>query len=196
MAQKWNDIGEFGKSSKQKLIVNNVKYLFENGTLRILDSTHADVGAYICRATTGGGQTEATMFLSVLDLPTARVVPNLLYIGEGSSFSLSCIVGGVPTPEVSWYFKGNKITPDSKYYISHRSTQRLFIVNRTTLDDLSIRETTRSDIGIYECRATNPAGIKADYAHINLASNFSKFINKQFFWNLLINLLMCILFLT
>lgn len=40
------------------------------------------------------------------------------------------------------------------------------------LDDLSIRDATRNDVGIYECRATNPAGIKADYAHVNLAGKF------------------------
>lgn len=32
-----------------------------------------------------------------------------------------------------------------------------------------VREVTQANIGVYECRATNPAGIAADYATVELA---------------------------
>lgn len=76
----------------------------ENGTLRILDSMHSDSGAYTCRATTSGGQAEATVYLSVYEAPTAHVRPTELYVAESLNFNLSCDVNGVPKPDVMFLF--------------------------------------------------------------------------------------------
>ena len=92
---------------KERNVGNSAKaYTYENGTLRILDATFDDAGAYICRARTSGGQAEATIWLSVWQAPRAKIEPRELYAAEGATFNLSCSTEGRPKPEVIWYFRG------------------------------------------------------------------------------------------
>lgn len=93
----------------------------ENGTLRILDVTHSDFGAYTCRARTSGGQTEAVVYLNVWEAPEVRVYPTELFVAIGSTFNLSCYVNGKPRPEVKWFFKRKQIFADDIFYISYKS---------------------------------------------------------------------------
>lgn len=97
--------------------------------MRILDATHSDAGAYTCRARTSGGQTEATVHLSILEAPEVRIYPLEQFVAIGSTFNLNCSVNGKPRPEVSWYFKGKEIVADETFYISYKSknNQTIFI---------------------------------------------------------------------
>uniref|UniRef100_A0A915CRG9 Ig-like domain-containing protein n=1 Tax=Ditylenchus dipsaci TaxID=166011 RepID=A0A915CRG9_9BILA len=130
-------------------IGNSAKiYMSPNGTLRILDSTHEDAGAYICRASYRLFECDGG--------PEARIYPTEVYVAKDSMFNLSCHVRGVPQPDVAWYFDGMKIVPDSKFYVNYKN-------------ELLVSDVESDDIGVYECRATNPAGIKTDYATVRLA---------------------------
>lgn len=93
----------------------------DNGTLRILDSTKEDAGAYTCRAKTSGGMTEATIYLSIMEATNAHVEPKELYVAQGSTFVLKCHTEGKPLPDVNWYFDGVKILPNSRFFINYKS---------------------------------------------------------------------------
>ena len=56
-------------------------------------------------------------------------------------------------------FLGSRILPDSKFYTTMRGN----------LFDLLMIEMEPEDVGMYECRAINPAGTASDYAHVQMA---------------------------
>jgi hemicentin len=104
-------------------------YTYENGTLRILDSSFEDSGAYTCRARTSGGQSEATMHLTVMDSPRAHVEPRELYAAEGSTFNLTCAVEGWPEPEVTWYFRGRRAFAFEIFYMLENSIKKAIFMH-------------------------------------------------------------------
>ncbi|KAH7702142.1 CBR-HIM-4 protein, partial [Aphelenchoides avenae] len=115
--------------------------------------------------------------------PSATIQPRSLYIVEGITFSLICYVDGYPTPELNWYFKGNRLYEDAKYYFFHK-------------DELFVRNATIHDAGVYECRAVNSVGTKADFATVQLAENgVAAWTDVSFAFNvfLLVGLLIALL---
>lgn len=53
------------------------------------------------------------------------------------------------------------------------------LINRIS-DELVVRSTGDQDVGVYECRASNPAGIATDYANVQFASEFENFFSNLF----------------
>ncbi|KAH7700682.1 CBR-HIM-4 protein, partial [Aphelenchoides avenae] len=88
--------------------------------------------------------------------PSARIHPKSLYFVKGETFNLTCNVDGYPRPLLIWIFKGNRLNLGSKYHITKKN-------------QLFVRDATVHDAGVYECRAVNSAGIKADFATVELA---------------------------
>uniref|UniRef100_A0A0K0E047 Hemicentin-1 n=1 Tax=Strongyloides stercoralis TaxID=6248 RepID=A0A0K0E047_STRER len=144
---------------KGSLIQNNYKYyIFPNGTLRIVDINMKDAGDdYMCRVKTSGGESTATVSLSVFEKPKASISPLQKYVTIGKSFRLHCEGRGSPEPHIKWYFKGNEIIGSSFKYN---------IINKNNLE---VYDVTENDIGVYECRAISPAGYSADASKIELA---------------------------
>ncbi|KAI6240753.1 EGF-like domain-containing protein [Aphelenchoides fujianensis] len=139
------------------VVGNSAKvYQYPNGTLRILDANLRDADFYLCRATTSGGTDEARIFLSVYELPQVVVKPPLLYVAPGREFSLSCVTSGDPPPEPMWFFRGQRIVPDADHYMPVPS-------------ELMVRSAREQDLGTYECRASNLAGIAMDAAQVMFA---------------------------
>ncbi|CAD5233395.1 unnamed protein product [Bursaphelenchus xylophilus] len=131
-------------------------YQSPNGTLRILDASHVDSGQYLCRATTSGGSAEARVFLQVYDKPQVVVDPKELFVVPHSDLTLRCTVRGIPLPVAEWLFKGVKIENDDHHYVTYDN-------------ELIIRNIGQASVGTYECRASNPAGIAADYTTVKFA---------------------------
>uniref|UniRef100_A0A0N4ZRH6 Hemicentin-1 n=1 Tax=Parastrongyloides trichosuri TaxID=131310 RepID=A0A0N4ZRH6_PARTI len=144
---------------KGNMIQNNYKYYtFPNGTLRIVDVNLKDAGNdYMCRVKTSGGETTALFGLTVYEKPKATISPLQKYVSIGKSFKLHCAGRGTPEPLIRWYFKGNEILGSSFKYN---------IINKHNLE---VYDITEDDIGVYECRATSPAGYSADASKIELA---------------------------
>uniref|UniRef100_A0A914H3L7 Ig-like domain-containing protein n=1 Tax=Globodera rostochiensis TaxID=31243 RepID=A0A914H3L7_GLORO len=148
----------FWVHNQSKTLGNSAKaYTFgNNGTLRLLDTAVDDSGDYTCRARTSGGQSEAIVWLHVLQAPRVRVRPSEKWVASGSTFNLSCATEGRPQPEVIWFFKGARIVPDPKFFITYKG-------------DLIVSEVDEDDKGVYECRATNSVGKASDFAKVHLA---------------------------
>lgn len=94
-------------------------------------------------------------------------------------------------PEVIWFFKGDqhhnklgngnafylsgaRIVPDPKFFVTYKSQNKWGISpqNNPSMvpsDDLVVSEVEEEDIGVYECRATNPMGKVSDFAKVHLA---------------------------
>ena len=75
---------------------------------------------------------------------------------ETQSVNFTCEATGKPVPNVSWYFNGimiNVSDNSSKYMIISRS------LNITTTENtLTVYNVTSSDVGTYNCSATNVLG--------------------------------------
>uniref|UniRef100_A0A0N5BTT3 Hemicentin-1 n=1 Tax=Strongyloides papillosus TaxID=174720 RepID=A0A0N5BTT3_STREA len=144
---------------KGNMIQNNYKYyIFPNGTLRIVDVNMKDAGDdYMCRVKTSGGEATAIVGLTVYEKPKASISPLQRYVPLGKSFRLHCEGRGTPEPQIKWFFKGSELVGSSfKYKIISKH-------------NLEVYDVTENDIGVYECRATSPAGYSADASKIDLA---------------------------
>ncbi|XP_011151926.1 vascular endothelial growth factor receptor kdr-like isoform X1 [Harpegnathos saltator] len=69
---------------------------------------------------------------------------------------LRCIVGGLPTPKVTWY-KDNILLKENGQYNFTDNYQ-----------ELNIRYMSQSDSGTYSCRASNRLGMKETFQQINV----------------------------
>ena len=73
-------------------------------------------------------------------------------LNQGDTASFTCVVTGEPIPTISWYFNGilvNEINT-MKYAIS------MISLNTTTIHNtLRIMNVEFSDVGTYNCNATN-----------------------------------------
>ncbi|KAK0404397.1 hypothetical protein QR680_017438 [Steinernema hermaphroditum] len=140
-----------------RLVANSSRLaVYPNGTLHIFAAQHTDEGEYECHVRTPGGVASGTARLTVLERPFATVAPKTLHFVPSREFKLSCDVSGTPRPETQWFFRGKRLTHDNKYYISYRG-------------DLIVRSANSEDVGVYECRAVNPAGEATDFSSVYLA---------------------------
>jgi len=64
----------------------------------------------------------------------------------GSRVVLTCDVGGLPRPQVTWSKDGVQLTTSGSRYTKHRS------------GSLQLTAATVNDSGLYECVASNDAG--------------------------------------
>uniref|UniRef100_A0AC35UC53 Ig-like domain-containing protein n=1 Tax=Rhabditophanes sp. KR3021 TaxID=114890 RepID=A0AC35UC53_9BILA len=132
-------------------------YTYPNGTLRILDANKMDAGDYLCRVSSTGGETTATMNLAVYERPKANMQPKQLHVAKGGHFLIQCHVYGVPLPKAVFFFKGAEIRGASfKHKIDYKN-------------QLEVSDVTEADIGAYECRAISPAGTSSDHTNVELA---------------------------
>ncbi|KAE9555394.1 hypothetical protein FO519_001406 [Halicephalobus sp. NKZ332] len=132
-------------------------YSYSNGSLVIFNTRREDAGAYMCKVETKGGIANATIHLSVLETPTARISPKDIFVVENSYFQLSCETTGVPPPTVRWFHQGAPIDTQrsSTYVVDQNNNLRVYTGPHVK--------------GIYECRADNLAGAASDFSNVNIA---------------------------
>ncbi|TKR80926.1 hypothetical protein L596_014897 [Steinernema carpocapsae] len=130
--------------------------VYGNGTLHIFSAAHTDEGQYECHVRTRGGVASGAARLAILDRPFASVTPKSIHFVPAREFKLACDVSGSPRPETQWYFKGKRLVHDHKHYITYRG-------------ELIVRSANSEDVGVYECRAVNPAGEATDFSNVHLA---------------------------
>lgn len=124
-----------------------------NGTLRIKNATYTDHGVYKCIASNAAGADTISVRLTVAASPP--VIQQLkienFALSEGSNVYLNCTARGVPLPKIIWS------TPSGVQLRSSEFVKglNLFVFNNGTL---YIRGLSLTNVGKYECTATNTVG--------------------------------------
>ncbi|CAL8090976.1 unnamed protein product [Calicophoron daubneyi] len=138
--------------------------LLDRKSLRIENVQASDAGNYICEAKNTAGLVEAVAHLSVISPPSFLVTPNDLTIPEGGQASFDCLTSGSPPPTVRWVHDGKTywvpkplegVACDTRYCVYPNGTLRLNSVSML-------------DEGLYECKASQIAGIVKSSAYLSV----------------------------
>ncbi|KAM6170210.1 hemicentin-2 [Rhynchocyon petersi] len=125
----------------------------EDGTLVISQPSAQDAGAYVCTATNTVGFSSQEMWLSVNTKPRIHVNgsqdangPLKVTAKAGEEVILDCEAQGSPPPLVTWMknFHPLPLVSDRLDFLPAGS--------------LRLTQVQRSDSGLYQCTASNPAG--------------------------------------
>ncbi|CAK6433530.1 unnamed protein product [Pipistrellus nathusii] len=128
----------------------------QDGTLVIARPAPRDAGAYVCTATNSVGFSSQEMRLSVNTKP--RIYGNVSHDSDeplrvtakaGDEVTLDCEAHGSPPPLVAW-------TKDSQPVPAGPDRHRLL-----PSGSLRLAQAQAEDSGLYQCRASNPAGSAA-----------------------------------
>ena len=71
-------------------------------------------------------------------------------VKEGDDATFTAVVSGVPTPEIAWLKDKKMIGPSDRIKMTYNPD--------THTCSMTIQKSTQEDIGVYSCRASNPAG--------------------------------------
>ena len=69
---------------------------------------------------------------------------------EGQEVTFTCKVSGESYPEVTWFLKGQRLTPSDRCVITDNVDQQTH--------ELRLLNVTPEDVGIIEVTASNPSG--------------------------------------
>ncbi|CAH1270966.1 HMCN1 [Branchiostoma lanceolatum] len=126
------------------------------GQLTIKEAQRDDGGEYVCTAINAAGEDSHSFTLIIFGagrrkvkvdfgppvVPSVTKHPGDTTVTKGADIQLECAAEGVPTPEITWTFRG-KILPASSVN-GHSS--------------LVVRNARKKDEGTYSCVAENTAG--------------------------------------
>ncbi|XP_063687572.1 uncharacterized protein LOC134820861 isoform X3 [Bolinopsis microptera] len=129
------------KTGKETIIVEEITDNMVSVTVHEIEGVElGDGGVFICIAENKLGGDESRTTLTVGSAPEFEVKPQSVVTSDPQQVNLLCIAKGTPTPEITWYFNGDKIDDVSApgYLLSFVMTE----------------ETT----GIYSCVAKNTFG--------------------------------------
>ena len=91
--------------------------------------------------------------MAILFCPTIDILFALLFqvVREGQDCVFKALVSGAPQPEITWLKDKQEMKPDGV---------RLFMNFNLDIGEceLVIKHTVPEDVGVYSCRASNPAG--------------------------------------
>ncbi|XP_049724489.1 hemicentin-1 isoform X1 [Elephas maximus indicus] len=116
-----------------------------NLSLELKNVKFSDAGAYHCIASSEGGSSAASVFLTVQEPPKVTVMPKNQSFTGGSEVSIMCSTIGYPKPMITWTMNDMFIVGSHRYRMASDGT--LFIKNAVP-----------EDAGIYGCLASNSAG--------------------------------------
>ncbi|OWF52578.1 Hemicentin-1 [Mizuhopecten yessoensis] len=128
--------------------------------LRIQAVRLSDTAIYRCEALNKAGK-------STFDFNTDIFVPSKIPIINinispkavvNSSLTLDCPATGTPTPEITWFKDGRKVTPELNPNIRIRNNGRQLEIVRSQV----------FNTGTYTCRAVNPAGQSELVLNVNI----------------------------
>ncbi|XP_046676192.1 neurotrimin-like isoform X3 [Homalodisca vitripennis] len=143
----WKDERLLWDTSDEKVTPPDNIRVFPNQTLEVADLKDSDTGDYICQVVRPDPWNPINQVhaIEVMVPPNVKTVPESgeLEVELGHEVIMGCIVTGVPTPVVSWSYKGKDME---------------LINNRATL---RFKATDRKMSGNYQCTATNGVGDSA-----------------------------------
>ncbi|XP_031719430.1 cell adhesion molecule-related/down-regulated by oncogenes [Anarrhichthys ocellatus] len=117
----------------------------QHNNLAFVAVTRSDEGSYACAAETKQGTvTSANYTVNVLEpMSIAEGLTNQL-VSHGSSTRFTCVATGNPSPNITWLFNANPITPSRRFQVSGSS--------------LVITDVTSQDEGLFQCLLDNGIG--------------------------------------
>ncbi|XP_078540256.1 titin-like [Lissotriton helveticus] len=107
-----------------------------------------DTGDYTCEAHNDAGSASSSIKVTVKDPPVFSRIPSPAQILKGVDVSLECDLSGTPPFDVTWYKDRRQIRSSKKYKVT----------SKNTLASVHILNVEASDIGEYQCKATNEVG--------------------------------------
>ncbi|KAH8399325.1 hypothetical protein KR215_007833 [Drosophila sulfurigaster] len=122
-------------------------------------------GLIECLAVNGvGPPAVAGVYLHVLFVPEVSLTQSVVYTKVGDRAQLECIVESAPTATLQWFHHGVPIHIGAQI-----SSQQMELPDTQSLDShvshikhvLTVRKVRDSDMGQYECRASNSIGFKS-----------------------------------
>ncbi|XP_073981216.1 hemicentin-1-like isoform X2 [Rhodnius prolixus] len=140
---KWSKMQEPQKLQESRFILS------ENGTLKIINTTHQDEGFYKCEAQNKAGSVVRQLLLNVLEQPQATLTAESAVVHEGNELSLICNSTGKPKPRIIWMKDGGVLL-----YASSNNTLRITV--------------RPEDSGKYSCIVENIVGKGEDSINITV----------------------------
>ncbi|OCU00941.1 hypothetical protein XELAEV_18006720mg [Xenopus laevis] len=153
------------------LLALKVILLKSDDSLQILEPVEADVGFYTCNATNSLGYASVSIAITLAGKPLIKTsksvvintespsisvdVGSVVKTIQGTNVSIHCQVAGLPEAEVSWY----------------RNKSRLHSVSHHSDASLAIGNVTKSDQGLYTCKAVNVHGEVAESTQLQVLDN-------------------------
>ncbi|XP_053178575.1 hemicentin-1 [Scomber japonicus] len=136
---------------------NNHRYTFvEDGSLHIHSAQVTDTGRYLCMATNQAGTQRKKVDLQIYVPPSIAHGRTNVTVTVNVQTTLSCEATGIPKPTVSWMKNGRTINTDQNQNMYRLLSSGSLVVIAPTVDDTAV----------YECVASNEAGV--DSKSINL----------------------------
>uniref|UniRef100_A0A8C6NM36 Contactin-5 n=1 Tax=Nothobranchius furzeri TaxID=105023 RepID=A0A8C6NM36_NOTFU len=141
------------RRADRKLQPNKRITLLRNNTLKIVNSSRADEGNYVCRAENQLGSAEMTAILWVKEAMRVVLSPSRVEVTVGESVVLSCKATHDTSLDVAfqWFFNQKPI--DFQQDGSHFE----YIQTQVSTVDLMIRSILLKHAGKYGCRAQTSA---------------------------------------
>ncbi|KAG9348394.1 hypothetical protein JZ751_002129 [Albula glossodonta] len=152
------------------IIYHRAIVLLRNSMLRILNSSRADEGKYICRAENQFGSAEMTTVLSVKEAMRVELSPARVEVTVGESVVLSCKATHDPSLDVEflWILNHQPLSFSQEGgHFEHIQTkkwrtvlpQHVSSLQQSSTADLMIRNILLKHAGKYGCQAqTSPPG--------------------------------------
>ncbi|XP_049884964.1 peroxidasin [Pectinophora gossypiella] len=133
--------------NEERMLLNERITLKHNGSIVIENVEVSDAGTYTCQAENINGVLAASASLQVTVAPAFIIVPSdkTAYLGDRVEFK--CTARGSPKPVITWYRNTMALPPSENIVFSNEN------------QNLTIREVTNEDDGIYHCRAENTEGL-------------------------------------
>ncbi|XP_028320598.1 contactin-5 isoform X3 [Gouania willdenowi] len=141
------------KRGDRRIQLNKRIILLRNNTLKIVNSSRADEGNYVCRAENQLGSAEMTAMLWVKEAMRVALSPSRVEVTVGESVVLSCRATHDTSLDVAfqWFFNQKPIN------FHHDGGHFESIQTQSSTVDLMIRSILLKHAGKYGCRAQTSA---------------------------------------
>ncbi|KAI4815741.1 hypothetical protein KUCAC02_005872 [Chaenocephalus aceratus] len=117
----------------------------QHNNLVFVAVARSDEGSYTCAAETKQGTVIiANYTVNVLEPASITEGPTNQIVSPGSSARFTCVATGNPSPNITWLFNADPITPSGRFQISASS--------------LVITDVTLQDGGVFQCLLDNGIG--------------------------------------
>ncbi|XP_010774275.1 cell adhesion molecule-related/down-regulated by oncogenes-like, partial [Notothenia coriiceps] len=117
----------------------------QHNNLVFVAVARSDEGSYTCAAETKQGTVIiANYTVNVLEPASITEGPTNQIVSPGSSARFTCVATGNPSPNITWLFNADPITPSGRFQISGSS--------------LVITDVTLQDGGVFQCLLDNGIG--------------------------------------
>ncbi|XP_017557443.1 contactin-5 isoform X1 [Pygocentrus nattereri] len=141
------------KKGERRVQANRRIMLLRNNTLRIVNSSRADEGSYVCRAENQFGSAEMTTTLLVKEAMKVELSPKRVEVTVGESVVLSCKATHDPSLDVNFLWLLNNQPLNAQQDGGHFE----YIRTQSSTADLMIRSILLKHAGKYGCRVQTSA---------------------------------------